>query len=190
VSRRGTTGRKPPGRFLDPARTENAIDQVAALAMREGTRIALAGGCAMQLHGSDRFTQDVDVLAERALDGMDSIGPLSFGGIRSKAKNGVPVDVIVRDDQYQELYTCALDAAARIPGSRIPVVTLPYLAAMKLAAGRDKDQSDLEFILCDSGEPRARVRSVVREHLGLYAADEIDSIFEVAKWKRRRDRGR
>ncbi len=186
--RRGSQGRpstlaRPS--FLDPARIEAALAEVADRAKRAGTRIALAGGCALQLYGSDRFTQDVDLLVDGPIPGMRSRGALSFGGVRTVAGNGVPVDLIARDDQYATLYAEALLAAHRIPGVPVPVLTLPYLAAMKLAAGRGKDESDLEFILCDIGAPWKAIRRVIREHLGLYALDEITSIRAIAVWKRK-----
>ena len=56
---------------------------------------------------------------------------------------------------------------------------------MKMAAGRGKDEQDLEFVICDSGANWKQIKSVIKEHLGVYAAEEIDSVRAVAQWKRK-----
>jgi hypothetical protein len=176
-------------RFLDPAKIEVAINEVGAIVRNAHVGIALAGGCALQLYGSDRFTADVDFV----LNGYPPLsqsqlprkGVLAFGGLKTSAPNGVPVDLIVRDDQYANLYDEALDHAGRLAGVSVPVITLPYLGAMKMVAGRGKDQQDLQFILLDSGVSYKKLRSVVAEHLGVYAADELDALKQTAAWERK-----
>ncbi len=176
--------------FLDPARIEAALAQIAGAAARAGTHVALAGGCALQLYGSDRFTQDVDLLVDGRVPGLRPRGDLSFGGVRTVAENGVPVDLIARADQYAPLYADALTHAQPMRGVPVLVVTLPYLAAMKLAAGRDKDESDLAFVLCDTDVAWPAVRAVVKAYLGIYAVDELTSIRQVAAWQRKTGRRR
>lgn len=171
--------------FLDPRRIEGALREVAGAAEKAGTRIALAGGCALQLYGSPRFTQGIDLLVDGTIPGIRSQGALSFGGVQGVTGDGVPVDLIDRADQYAALYADALRDASRIPDVPAPVVTLPYLAAMKMVAGRGKDEQDLEFILLDSGAKLADVLRVVRRHLGLYAVDELKSFKKIAQWRRR-----
>jgi hypothetical protein len=48
---------------------------------------------------------------------------------------------------YRPLYAEALGKAEKVQGQGYLVVTLPYLAAMKMAARRPKDHLDLEEIL-------------------------------------------
>jgi hypothetical protein len=55
---------------------------------------------------------------------------------------------------------------------------------MKMVAGRGKDAQDLQFILLDSGVSYKKLRSVVAEHLGEYAADELDALKQTAAWER------
>lgn len=181
--------------FLDPAAIDVALARIAAATKQDPIcqpiAVALAGGCALQLYGSPRFTQDVDLIAAEdlhAIRGIRTTGRLSFGGKSLVTKEGTPIDVIVRSDQYADLYAEALIFAKRLPGSPIRVVTLPYLAAMKLAAGRGKDEQDLEFILCDASSRDAKyadVRAIVKQHLGVYAADELDAFRDLAKWRRK-----
>src|SRR5262249_13918356 len=100
---------------------------------------------------------------------------LTFGGVGTKVK-GVPVDVIVRDDKYAALYEEAILA------SRNGVVTPPYLAAMKMAAGRPKDESDLIYLISNGqlGDFKATER-IIRKHLGPYAVDSFEGYaFEAA----------
>jgi hypothetical protein len=171
--------------FLDPAKITAVIAEVAVVSKAGAVKIALAGGCALQLYGSDRFTQDVDLIANGYLPKLRRKSDLTFGGTRSVASNGVSIDVIVRNDDYQDLYDDALFAAQRMAGVAIPVVTLPYLGAMKMVAGRGKDQQDLAWILTDSGVSYKELRALVKKHLGPYAADELDQVRKTAVWERK-----
>ena len=173
-------------RFLSPAEAEAAIAEVAHFAQEEGVRLALAGGHAMQLYGSDRFTTDVDFVADSFITRLPRKGTLSFGGTKSKASNNVPVDLIVRTDQYADLYDEALEHAQRLPGVPVQVITLPYLGAMKLEAHRGKDLQDLSFILTESGVDYKKLRSVVVKHLGEDAGEDLDAYQLSAKWERSR----
>lgn len=166
--------------FLDPAKIEAALEIAASVAKAEQLRVALVGGVALQLYGSDRFTADVDIAADRYPTKVTTEGVLSFGGIMTRLAD-VPVDFIVRDDHYADLYDAAVDHARRVPGVPLPVATLPYLGAMKMAAGRGKDLQDLGFILTRSGVNYKTLRNVVVEHLGPYAGDELDALRATAK---------
>lgn len=170
--------------FLSPAEATAAIVEVAALAHKEGVRIALAGGNAMQLYGSDRFTTDVDFVADSFITKLPRKGTLTFGGTKSRASNDVPIDLIVRTDQYADLYDEALEHARRLPGVPIPVITLPYLGAMKLEAHRGKDLQDLSFILTESGVDYKKLRSVVVKHLGEDVGEDLDAYQLSAKWEK------
>lgn len=103
-----TSGKR---RLLSPEALDEATEQIAAIAKKEGARVALVGGLALQHYGSPRLTGDVDVVAEELLDGLRKGRQLSFGGEATKAPNGVPVDVIVRADGYAALYQEALNRA-------------------------------------------------------------------------------
>lgn len=171
-------------KFLDASQITGAITEAAALARKQHVRVALAGGCAMQIYGSDRLTADVDLLASGYPE-VTREGILSFGGIKTTAKNGAPVDYIVRDDAEMDLYDAALDTARIVPGIPVPVVTVPYLGAIKLAAGRGKDVQDLEFLLREHPASFKAMRALVAKHIGDYAVDDLDGYQATAVLKTR-----
>ena len=178
--------KRPRSRFLDPAQIDAALAEIARAV--DPRKIALAGGVALQAWGSDRFTADVDVVSSTAIPLLSTKGKLTFGGERAVASNGVPVDVIRRSDDYKQLYGRALETATRIAGVPLRVVTLPFLAAMKMVAGRGKDEADLEWILVESKAKYTDVRRVVSNYLGKYAATELDAQLDLARWQKKRKR--
>ena len=108
---------------------------------------------------------------------------MTFGGYRSETSSGIPVDVILRDDEFSELFDEALDRVVEIDG--IPTVPNEYLVAMKMLAGRRKDDGDLEFLLGYGGTgvvDMDRAEDVVRRHLGAYAVRELRSLAVEARW--------
>ncbi|MGO9835119.1 MAG: hypothetical protein ACLP1X_12970 [Polyangiaceae bacterium] len=170
-------------RFLDPATIDLTLDAIAGLAQQRRAKVALIGGCALQLYGSDRFTADVDVATSAPL--TDQPGKaLSIGGRRFKVGR-VTVDAVERSDVYAPLYTAASAAAQPHNGVPVRVATLPYLGAMKLAAGRGKDDQDLGFILAESEVDFDELQRVVRKYLGVYAAEELPGRRELARLERK-----
>ena len=173
-----------------PEVLREAIEQIAAIAKEEGVKVILVGGFAMHLYGSDRLTGDVDFASAELMASVTRSGrqfePLSFGGYATHAPNGVPVDMIVRDDDYTDLYLEAIRYAVKVDGVPIPVVSPEYLAAMKMASARDKDFIDLGFLLQKEKVNVKQARSIVRKHLGAYAAQEFDGMVEEAEWMRTR----
>jgi hypothetical protein len=175
-------------KLLSPELLSEALAQITALARAQGVRIALLGGYALQFYGSDRLTADIDVAADARLTALPPGTALSFGGEETFAPNGVPVDLVVRNDDYTSLYEDALQHASHLEGSPAPVVTPEHLAAMKLAAGRDKDGLDLSFLLSSGAVDPAKARAVIKQHLGVYAAQEFDRIVDEVAWKVSRGR--
>jgi hypothetical protein len=174
-------------RFLDPAKIDAALAEIARAV--DAHKVALAGGVALQAWGSDRFTANIDVISSTRIPLLKNRAqPLAFGGDQTVAGNGVPVDVIRRTDDYKQLYGDALASAARVEGIPLRVVTLPFLAAMKMAAGRGEDKADLEWILVESSAEYADVRRVVRDYLGTYAATELDADLDLARWQKKRSK--
>lgn len=159
-------------RFLRPEQIEEAISEVALLAKEQHVEVALVGGIAMQLYGSDRFTKDVDVAADGLLDGLEESGVLSFGGVVARTSAGTEVDVILRNDSYADLYEDALVAPRRLRGVPLPVVSREHLAAMKFAAHRGKDLDDLAFLILETPLNIPRARKIIETHLGRYALNE------------------
>jgi hypothetical protein len=152
------------------------VEEVTDLAIDQEACVALAGGVAMQVYDSPRFTNDVDFLADKPIDGLRRIRRLSFGGIQGKATSGVSVDFIVRNDAYRTLYEHALENAVRIAKIPTLVVSPEYLAVIKLAAGRVKDLEDLRYLLVEYDKFNyKRARKIAKDELGFYAADDLDS---------------
>lgn len=170
-------------KFLDPALLGEAVDQVGALARRERVRVVLIGGFALQLYGSDRLTGDVDFAAAQRIDALPRGEPLSFGGEQTHAPNGVPVDLVLRQDDYAGLYEEAIERATKIPGVAVPVVRPEYLAAMKMVAGRGRDEADLAFLIVSEIVNPSKARRVIRQHLGPYAAGEFDQLVDEVRWR-------
>jgi hypothetical protein len=173
-----------------PERLDEAVGQVTELAEREGIRVALCGGLALQSYGSPRLTKDVDMVADRVLQALPEQRPLSFGGSQVSAPNGVPVDLIVRDDDFRQLYEHALDEAINRPSVPCLVVRAEYLAAMKLAVRRPWDVGDLHWLITAKGIlDRDLARRIVRKYVGgQFAVQEFDREVEEAEFEAERER--
>ena len=143
--------------------------------------VAIAGGLAMQFYGSPRLTNDVDLIAGSAY-GLGWKEKLSFGGVRGRASNGVEVDVIVRDDEWADLYTGALVSAVALEEAPIHVVPAEFMVILKMIPQRDKDQTDLIYLLQMSELDYAECERAVREHLGKFGVSELRSYRKQAEW--------
>lgn len=174
--------------FLDPAALHEATRVMRDLAERAGIRAALLGGYAMQHYGSDRLTGDVDFAADAALPDIEPTGELSFGGVRYEAPNGVPVEWVLRNDEYTDLYAEALERAGSLDDGT-PVVSPEHLAATKFATRRSRDHEDVVFLLQQPDlVDRERVREIVYRLVGgRFARDEFDLVIDEADWRTRKD---
>lgn len=171
-------------RFIDPRQIDAAIEAVKKMDIDA----VLAGGAAMQIWGSDRLTRDVDFLATAAPTER-RWQPLSLGGVRGVVgRDRIPVDIIVRDDDYAKLYEEAIDRAVRVKGVAVPVVRPEYLAAMKLAAARAKDDEDLRALIRLDAIDLAATREIILRHLGRFAVDEFNRIVDEVAWRSAREK--
>lgn len=143
----------------------------------------------MHFYGGERLTADLDVVAQAPLPaGMSDEGRLTFGGTKTRTPGGIPLDWIDRDDDFAAVYDEALQYRRLIEGVALPVASPEYLAAMKMIAGRDRDDLDL-IALIQSGEvdiPKAR--RMIKRLLGAYAAQDFDARVEEAAWRASRKR--
>lgn len=180
-----TTGKT---RFLDASDIERGIADMLQLAAQSRVSIALCGGAALQLLGSNRLTKDVDFVASAVPAGLRIEQALSFGGVSAVTPSGTPVDVIVRADDFTALYEAALYHAMSTEGVSPPlrVVTAEYLVAMKMVAGRKRDEADLDFLLT-SGIDLSAARAIVHRFLGAYAARDFDLLVMEAQWRQGRE---
>ena len=171
------------GKYLNDAEIDSAVEEMAKRAEQDRIHVALAGGVAMQVYGSRRLTQDVDMLAEAIPVDLPDLGELSFGGIKTESAEGVPVDLIVRNDEYADLYEAALAKAEFSSAHGVYIVTPEYLAAMKWQADRTKDTDDLYHLVLRPEFDLEKTRAVFREFLGRYTAQtDLKSFVEEAHW--------
>ncbi len=90
---------KALGTFLAPDALTRCAEVLADAAKKSDVRVALIGGFAMQLYGSLRPTNGVEVVAARGFQPFDDGEPLPFGGVRVVVDD-VDTDIIVRSDKY------------------------------------------------------------------------------------------
>lgn len=127
----------------------------AVLKAVSGTDAVVIGGLAMQYHGLDRVTTDIDLLSEQVASVCDKVVELGFygnGEILHKGKfeylrmfhkvYGTPVDVVVKN----KLFSAVLSRPAIIHTVKTRVVDRNGLIKMKRIAGREKDKNDLLFL--------------------------------------------
>lgn len=173
-------------RFIDPKDITTAIVEMETLAGSD--RFVVAGGVAMQYYESQRFTRDVDfVMTERAAvpKGIKVLKQLTFGGICGLTPRGIPIDIIMRNDDFASLYEDAIKKAEKCDND-FYVVTPEHLAIMKMVAGRKKDELDLNFLVTREFFNTKKARKYALEFLGAYGAKEFDSIVAEAAWRQQR----
>jgi alpha-beta hydrolase superfamily lysophospholipase len=170
--------------FTDSKELREAASEIAGIAENEQVPAVLVGGTALQFYGSPRFTKDVDFAALAPLSLKDR-GKLSFGGEQLVASNGVHVDWIRRDDDYRDLYEAAVEDPQ--PDAPIPIARPEYLLAMKMAADRARDNTDVEWLISSGVANLKKTRSIVKRYLGAYAAKDFDSIVSEVEWRKSRE---
>ncbi|MBI2376404.1 MAG: nucleotidyl transferase AbiEii/AbiGii toxin family protein [Deltaproteobacteria bacterium] len=186
----------PPGsrELPKPVDVRAALTEVSErLSLIPGDR-ALIGGVALAFHGVERFTKDADFAVTLAqTDGAAVVfadsdpRPLRVGGISVLTKSGVRVDLVDRRHELQPLFEEAIAAAnrkgsprARIGELEIPVVPVSYLVAMKLAAGRARDEWDVDQLLRLPTVDYGATRELVKRFLGAFAARYLDRLARAA----------
>jgi len=177
-------------RMLDQDEIDRGVQEVSELCVAmvddgaTGTVVLLIGGAALQHYGSERLTSDIDVVSNVPIVGLDPEKQLSFGGYASHTPSGVPVDVVLRNDDYAELYEEAAMYGRRIEGVPIPVVSPEYAVCMKMAARRPKDTADIDALLQAEMVDVPKARRLVKRLLGRYAVDDFDSMVREAAWRK------
>lgn len=164
---------------------EQGLREIAR--MGAGKPHLLVGGIALYKYGSTRLTADLDIVVDAPWPELPVHSRLQFGGYISATPSGVPVDVIIRNDAFRALYEAALWAPNFLPDVAVPVVSLEFAFAMKMAAGRPKDTADLDTIL-DLGVDREKARQVVAQFLGPYALSDFDQTVMLADWRKSQSR--
>jgi len=169
-------------KFLNSSDVEATLNEIFELSSRTNIEVALAGGVAMELFGSDRLTKDVDFVCAAILPYIKVTKQLAIGGVSGLTAQGYPVDLIIRDDEYFELYQEALAHSIALPDQPLKVIAPEYLAAMKMVAGRDKDELDLKTLIRLEAIDLAQTEDIIRRHLGRYAVKEFKSLVSEVAW--------
>lgn len=147
----------------------------------------VVGGVATSLYMPARQTDDVDILiwasdrprVEQALrsSGAHRVGPLIVGGTAWTLPDGTELDVLVSEEPWVR---DALATPNRDP-SGVPIISLPYLALLKLRAGRGIDVADLSRMLGGADELLLdSVRRVVAEHEP-DALEDLESLIRLGR---------
>jgi len=145
----------------------------------EGIPWAITGGVATRAYMPERVTRDLDILiryqdgdeVRRRLEaaGYRYVSPLTMPGFLMRSPQGVEVDVILGAYPWLDE---ALAHPRRDPAG-YPILDLPYLVLMKMAASRMQDLADLSRMLgLASEEELAPVRAVVAR----YAPEEAEDL--------------
>ena len=148
----------------------------------QGIPWVVVGAVATRAYMPERATKDLDILVRRedsdeVLERLEAAGyrivsRLAVPGFLLHSPEGTEVDLIVGDYPWLDE---ALAHPRRDPAG-YPVLDLPYLVLMKVAASRLQDMGDLSRMLgLASAEDLARVRAVVAR----YApgdADDVESL--------------
>ena len=131
----------------------------------------LIGGVATRAYMPERVTNDMDILVrhtdgEKVIErlkkaGYTVVSKLAIPGYLLRSPEGVDLDVLFGKYRW-------LDEALAHPeqdGASYPVIGLPFLVILKMAANRGRDFGDLTTMLgWASDEALARVREVVARY--------------------------
>ena len=186
------------------------LAEAVALAVELSRRVdqpaVIAGALAMAAHGYRRETHDVDIvipvvigdgtgdfLEAAARDmGLMVRAKHGFGGLDLRAGD-VRINVLTLDRDVPKLVPEAVAEAAasgrriKLFGPQVFVVSLGHLISMKLIAERKKAVADIVELIkvrLEDGQwadDHSRVTSIVRRHLGWYAARTVDGLASTAR---------
>lgn len=151
------------------------------------TRFVIVGAVATALYMPRRATLDLDVLVlpEDARPLHDALvragytlrGSLAIGGTTWVAPAGGTLDVLESDEPWAR---AAVEQPNLSPAGE-PVIDLPYLVLMKLAASRPQDVADLSRMLGAADEAALnQVREVVLRYRPMDAED-LESLVQLGR---------
>jgi len=146
----------------------------------------IVGGVATRLYMPERMTLDLDILihhnqADRLYQDLGTkailIGELSIGGTSWELPDKTVLDILADDRPWVNQ---ALAQPKMSPDGQ-PVIDLPYLVLMKLAASRTTDISDISRMLGQANdEDLDRVRNVI-EVYDRESLEDLESLIQLGK---------
>jgi predicted nucleotidyltransferase len=169
--------------ILTPRQMLEAVrDDVTAV----GAQWALIGGWAVSTHVAPRTTEDIDfaVVADGAAEEdqivfalqnrgyrLDQIFHHDYGPRAATVRliedyRAIRLDLLFNNSGIEDRIVAESDDLDVMPGLRMPVTNLPHLIAMKVVAGRPKDEEDLDQLIPEAVRRNAgdldRARGAVR----------------------------
>jgi hypothetical protein len=146
----------------------------------------IVGGVATRLYMPERMTLDLDILihTDRAAELYQDlatkavlIGELSIGGTSWELPDKTVLDILTDDRLWVNK---ALEQPKISPDGQ-PVIDLPYLTLMKLAASRMTDISDISRMLGQASESDLdRVRNVIATY-DRESLEDLESLIQLGK---------
>lgn len=167
-----------------------SLEMVFRTLVSAGVRYLVAGGLAVNAHGYQRLTQDVDIVIRlqpdnirRAFEALSSLGyrptvPVTGAqfadaaqrqawieqkgmqvlNLFSDAHRETPIDLFVTEPFDFERECDAALRGELAPNLEVLFVSIPTLIAMKQAAGRPRDEDDIEHLrfILDEGSRNDR----------------------------------
>lgn len=156
-------------KFISPEKIDRALELVKEVSEREGIGSILIGGVAMQAYGSPRLTKNIDFAVDQPFPKPEILayqGPINFGGESYRAPDGARIDIILRNDEYRDLYMEAVENRA-VTEEGVPIATPEYLAAFEFAANDEKHRLDLKWLLKMGGLVDVqKAKNIVYRHVG------------------------
>jgi hypothetical protein len=151
---------------------------------------AMIGGVATRAYMAERMTKDMDIIVhekdgESAIKKLQDAGyrivsPLAISGYLMLASDGIELDVIF--GKYRWLND-ALENPKQDPAG-YPVIALPYLVILKMAAQRPQDWADVSRMLgWASEEALDEVRSVIEKYVP-EDLEDLESLIYLGKKER------
>ena len=166
--------------MANPDEVIRAAEEVAEILESRGVGAVVIGAVALAAHGYVRFTEDLDLGVNTDLGTLSRVAEaLRAAGFEVQVREpdgedplGGVVDVrgpfwLVQIVNYGGRFPAVIDgglAAADTvirPGSRLRIVPLPHLVALKLYAGGTKSRADIVELL--SRNPDADMGAIRRE---------------------------
>ena len=151
---------------------------------------AIVGGVATRAYMPERATQDLDVLVKagdgnRALQRLQAAGfalesELAIPGYQLRSPEGVEIDLLLGNAPWLDE---ALAQPTKDPAG-YPVLGLPYLVLLKLAASRAQDVADVSRMLGWASDERLdEVRAVVARY-SPQDAEDLESLTFIGRQER------
>lgn len=158
--------------------------------------------------GEHAYTKDLDIAVSRkdlhrirsaASDKRAKIAELPIGGINISIPDKINVDFIERSDKSGDLsplFEQAIDEsikagnAVEIGGKKLPLVSVEFLVAMKIATMEKKDEEDAERLLKFAEVDIKKLRDIVFDHLRPLGPARLENILRETGHPESRSKGK